>query len=210
MKSLLFPLSLLCALVATGGLAYVAMRAGDHHAASQQEPNREGPGHDASGENGTSSEPRLRRYQTTATLVEDLRDALADPALLKVEVWRVSRAIKSKARWSLANLVPSEASPRVRALLTLSTGCHHGESELVIGLFRDAAPVVRQAAVLACGYRPDGKIKSDVLGVSVTIGRALSERSTSALYTVWRTEKDASVRDAVRAVLEAAGQPLPN
>jgi len=206
-KGLLLPLSLIFALVATGGLAFVALQGGD---AEPAEPEPRDRATDAETPEGApTTRRRLRRYQTTATLVEDLRDALAGSEAVHDECWRVSNALSRKATWSLANLAPAESSPRVRALLVLATGVHNTDTDLLLGYLDDRAAQVRRAAALACGHDPDGKKSAKLLGVTVQLGRSLSERTDRTLRDTWRKESDAAVRSGIEAVLDAAGLTPP-
>ena len=115
MKGLVLPLAITLALVATLGLVLVAFR---EQATNQQVPDTDvSPATESSGP-GARPKARtraIRPYQTTATLAEDLRDALAsEPDKLADECWRVSRALKSKARWTLLHVARKEPSPQVR------------------------------------------------------------------------------------------------
>ena len=129
---------------------------------------------------------------------EDLRDALAgDPAQLDSECWRVSKLLASSARSTLINLAPEEASPRVRALLTLAAGVHVQQDELLLRFMEDREPVVRAAAVLAAGYKKGGGSSARLLEmVQVPLGRY-----DGRLEPFLQGEKDETVRAAIRAVL---------
>lgn len=202
MKGLLLPVGLVCAAVATGLLAYLALR-------------DTGPTTDPNGSPSTAprgavqvpGKPVLRPYQTTVTLTEDLRDALAggDADLVARECWRVSEALRGKARWALENLAAVEASPRVRALLVLANGVHVPEDRALLDFLGDRDPLVRRAAALAAGYDPDGTRRLPLVdGLLVPVGRELSARGRATLERHRESEKDAAVREALAAVLGEA------
>jgi len=201
LKGALLPVSLLCAVVATVGLAFIALR---------RPPAKPDPAGTATTRGSTvgeeaSHERVLRPYQTTATLAEDLRDALAsgDGAQVQQECWRVSRALRGKARWTLENLAPHEASPRVRALLVLATGVHVPDDRVLHDFLRDRAPLVRRAAALAIGYAPKGSSSLALAGsVQVPVGRELPTRSRATLDRYHEKETDRAAREAMTAVLK--------
>lgn len=192
----LLPLSLALALGATGGLVYVVF------VARAAEPPPPSP----VAEPAPPAEPEapegvLRPYETPGTLAEDLRDAVAgDPAALHDEVWRVSAALASRARWTLVHLAPEESSPRVRALLVLAAGVHLPEDPLVEGFLGDPDARVRAAAALALGYRAGGPAEAAVLGVRVPLGRAVPATVAERLAR----EEDEGARGAMEAALAAA------
>lgn len=201
MRGLLFPLTIALAVAATGGLALLAFR--DR---PQPEPGATGPTGDSDlieERQRAARAPVLRLYQTTATLAEDLRDALAgDAAALEQEVWRVSKAFKSRALWTLLNVARDEASPKVRALLVIAAGVHAPDDELLLAFLEDRWPIVRRATVLAAGYKPDGATKVKLVGgLDVPVGRALSDSTETLLRSRLGEEQDAAVRDDLEAVL---------
>jgi len=206
MRGVLLAVGFALAVGATAGLAYLAMQpsSADEPPPSQKEMEREVP----EAERARRGErPKIRAYETTATLVEDLRDALAgDASKIDAECWRVSEALGSTARWTLTRLATEEqeASPRVRALLVIAAGVHVQGEGLLLLRMRDVDPRVRHAAVLASGYAPGG-VKSKLLGVTVPIGRKPDERMQRALETLATEDKDETVRNAARFVLESAG-----
>jgi hypothetical protein len=200
----LLALLLATALLATGGLALLALRGG-----TPVEPEPEV----AAGKNGEGaqalvpSSATLHAYRTTATLTEDLRDALADPAADLDREWRrVSAALQDKARWTLHRLVPEEASPRVRALLILCAGIHEPESKAVLDRLNDREPVVRKAAALTIAYQEEGRKKYRLLNrVPVPIGRKVGPAALQALEKRLKVEKDEAARMALTAVLATQG-----
>jgi len=197
----LLPLSLILAAAATAGLALIVLR----------DPGSSAPapaGADA-GESATSPEAvpirerELRPYETTLTLLEDLRDALpGPPATLEKELWRVSRTLKSKAHWTLEKLARQEASPRVRALLVLAAGVHLPDEESLLRYLNDPHRAVRTASVLACGYRAEGPARAPLLGtLAVPVGRRPADTSRADLQRRYDQEEEPLVRAAIDAVL---------
>ena len=152
-----------------------------------------------------------RPYQTTATLTEDLRDALAsDPEALGRECLRVSAALQGRARWSLVHLASTEASPRVRGLLVFAAGLHLPDDPDLVRWLDDPSPAVRSATVLAIGHDRDGRSTARLVGaVPVTIGRVPGAEALAALRDVAERDGEESVREAAAAVLEAAGLNRP-
>jgi hypothetical protein len=202
MRGLLLPAGLLCAAAATGLLAYLALRDTDQPADAGETTTETTRAPVAA-----SGEPVLRPYQTTVTLTEDLRDALAsgDQALVARECWRVSEALHGKARWTLLNIAAHEASPRVRALLVLANGVHVPEDRALLDFLGDRAPLVRRAAALASGYDPDGTRRlALVAGLLVPVGREPSDRGRATLERHLESEQDGSVREALAAALGGA------
>jgi len=206
MRGVILAVGFAVAVGATAGLAYLAMRPApeDEPPPAKTKTEREFPD-----ESGAKPGPQLkiRAYETTATLVEDLRDALAgDEAGIDAECWRVSRALGSTARWTLTKLATEdqESSPRVRALLVLAAGVHVQGEGLLLLRMRDSDPRVRRAAVLAAGYSADG-VKTKLLGVQVPIGRAPDERMQRALEHLAAEDKDETVQDAAKLVLANSG-----
>jgi len=147
-------------------------------------------------------EELLRPYETTATLTEDLRDALAGPPeALGAEVARVSRRLGTKARWVLLNAAPDEASPKVRALLVLAAGSEVPDEEILLAFLGDREPVVRKAAAFAAARAEGGALHQLLPGVEVPLGRALPEATRQALEERLRHEEDEGVRGAIVAAL---------
>jgi hypothetical protein len=144
----------------------------------------------------------LRRYETTATLAEDLRDALAgDREQLAPEVWRVSRSLQGRPRWTLLNLAAEEASPKVRALLVLTAGRHIGDDDALLDFLTDDWPIVRRAAVLAAGYDARGTRKVELLdGLKVPVGRKLPAATAALLRRHVESERNEAVRTAIDLV----------
>jgi hypothetical protein len=188
----LLPLGLALALGATGGLAWIVLTV-------RPQPPAEAPAPELPpAPPEVRPEGALRAYETVPTLVEDLRDALAgDPALVDAELWRVSRALASRARWTLVHGAPAESSPRVRALLVLAAGVHVADDPLVVGFLEDPDPRVRAAAALALGYRPEGPREGALLGVRVPLGRTVPADVAGRLAR----EDDEGARGAMEAAL---------
>ncbi len=203
MKALV-PLSLGMALAATLGLAYFVMRETGTPAPPPVRP--------ATTPSTSATEPaeirRLRPYQTTQTLTEDLRDALAanNPIELGREVRRVSTALRRRATWMLENIAPFEASPNVRALLVLANGVHIPDSNLLLGFLTDPAPPVRRAAGLAAAYATDAAQSVTLMpGVDCPVGRTLPDRTAAVLRRHATNETDKATRRALaRAVAATA------
>jgi hypothetical protein len=203
-RGLLLPLSLILAAAATAGLVLIVLR---------------GPGAPAPDPEGADAtetamppdlpavrERKLRPYETTLTLAEDLRDALpGPPAVLEQELWRVSRSLRRKANWTLEKLARQEASPRVRALLVLAAGVHLPDAAPLLRFLDDPHPTVRTAAVLACGYHDEGPAKASLFGtIAVPVGRRPADTTRADLARRYGREKEASVRAAIDAVLSPA------
>lgn len=202
MRGLLLPLSLILAAIATAGLALIVLRgprAGEAPAPEAADAAETAAAPDAP----VIPERKLRPYETTLTLAEDLRDALpGPPEALEKELWRVSRTLRSKANWTLERLARQEASPRVRALLVLAAGVHMPDEEPLLRFLNDPHPAVRTAAVLACGYRAEGPAKASLFGViAVPVGRRPADTSRANLQRRYDQEKEAPVRAAIDAVL---------
>jgi hypothetical protein len=203
-RGLLLPLSLILAAAATAGLVLIVMRSAG---APAPEPPAAGAGRaDAPPQRPALQQRELRPYATTLTLVEDLRDALpGPPAVLEREVWRVSRALKSRANWTLEKLARQEASPRVRALLVLAAGVHRPDAAALLRFLSDAHPVVRTAAVLACGHLEGGPVEAPLFGaLRVPVGRRPEDATRASLEEAYGREHEAAVRAAIDAVLSPA------
>jgi len=199
-RGALLPVSLLLAVVATAALGLLALRGGGAGAAAP------GPGEPpAPSPPPTRREMQLRPYRTTATLTEDLRDVLAtgDAAAVAETCWRVSDALRDKARWMLQEAAPAEASPRVRALLVLACGVHHPDDPALLAFLADRAAPVREAAALAAGYLPGSERPGSFLGVPVPLGRTPPAPTENRLRARLETEKDEGVRGAIEDVLAA-------
>jgi hypothetical protein len=201
-RGVIFAVGFAVAFGATAGLAYLALRS------SPDDPLPETS-------SGTAvrdvvrpapvEEPqlRIRPYETTATLVEDLRDALAgDPKKIDGECWRVSRALGSSARWTLTHLATErkESSPRVRALLVLAAGVHVQGEDLLLLRLEDSDARVRRAAVLAASYGEDG-VAEELLGVRVPLGRKPEGRMALAVTELAEADPDEAVRRTAKRIL---------
>ncbi len=199
----LLPLTLLLALTATAGIALLATRAAIGPTPPGA-PSPAAPSPPSAAEAPASA--RIRPYETTATLVEDLRDSLpGDDDLLSRECWRVSAALSGQARWTLLHLVPREASPRVRALLVFAAGVHIPDDPLLLDLLRDREPAVRAAAALATGHLAGGPSTAHLLGrVEVQIGRRMADETRERLVREHTREEDEGARGTIHAVLGAA------
>lgn len=149
-----------------------------------------------------NAEATLRPYETTGTLTEDLRDALAGPPeALGAEFRRVSDRLAAKARFVLVSTAPDEASPRVRALLVLAAGRHVPDEPILLAYLGDREAVVRRAAALAAAHEEQGTPFPLLQGVDVPLGRALPPATRSALEERLRREEDEGVRGALAAAL---------
>ena len=203
MRGVIFAVGFAVAFGATAGLAYLALRS------SPQEPapeNSVGKTAQTVKRSALPEEPvlRIRPYQTTATLVEDLRDALAgDPKQIDAECWRVSRALGSSARWTLTHLATErkESSPRVRALLVLAAGVHVQDEDLLLIRLEDGDARVRRAAILAAAYGSDGGEPEELLGVRVPLGRKLEGRMLLAVTELANADRDRDVRKTAKRIL---------
>ena len=202
MRAILLPLGLCVAAVATVGLGMLVLDKSPPPppgAATGEVAGEDAPGA------ARAAAPVLRPYQTTLTLAEDLRDTLtAEPAATNREVWRVSAALESRARWTLKNLAEQEASPKVRALLVLAAGVHVPEDPLLLHFLRDREQVVRQATVLAVGHLAGGEEIRMLLGaVEIPLGRRASP-DVRRMLERWRgNEKAEEVRVAIGSVLSS-------
>jgi hypothetical protein len=197
-RSLLWSFALLAA-AATGILGIVALYA----RSPAKAPRPAGVAPPVAAATSPASEEPLRPYETTVTLTEDLRDALAGPpAALAAVLHRVSGVLPSKARWTLANTAPEEASPKVRALLVYAAGVHLPDEELLLGFLADREPVVRRAAALATA-RGEGEPFPLLAEVEVPVGRALPEATRRALEERLEREEDEGVRGALLAALSS-------
>jgi len=206
-KIVALALLLSAALLATGGLALLATRAGpaDTWTEDPQEPEPGAPVDPAQAD-PKPAEPVLRPYRTTATLTEDLRDAVAVSDVDLDAVWRtVSAALKPRAVWTLERIVPQEATPRVRALLLLAAGVHAPDTPEVIAALKDRAPVVRGAAALAIGFHARGATRVPVTGnLALRIGRKPAKAAEAALRAQLEAETDPGVKTTIELVLGAA------
>ena len=205
MRGLLLPLSLVLAAAATAGLVLIVARGTG--GGPGPAPDGAGAG-DAAPPPGLPSvrERKLRPYETTLTLAEDLRDALPGPStVLAEELWRVSRSLETRANWTLEKMARQEASPRVRALLVLAAGVHVPDAAPLLRFLDDPHPAVRTAAALACGYRDEGAAKASLFGtIAVPVGRRPEDPTRAKLARRYGEEKDVSVRAAIDLVLSAA------
>lgn len=198
----LLRLTLLLALTATAGIALLATR-GAPGTAMPAPPSPGPPPHPPPGQ--VPDGDGIRPYETTATLVEDLRDALPgeDDALAR-ECWRVSAALAGEARWTLVHLVPREASPRVRSLLVFASGVHVPDDALLLESLHDREPQVRAAAALAASHLAGGSATALLLGrVPVGLGRSMPEVTREAIARALSREEDQGARGTIRSVLDA-------
>jgi len=152
---------------------------------------------------GPAEPATLRRYETTATLAEDLRDALAEGGrTLPAEFARVSLALAGQARFVLERMVPAESSPCVRALLVAAAGLHLPEDPLVWRALEDASPEVRAAAALAMAYEEGGDLSPPLpAGVALPLGRRLDGMALERLLRARSVESDGAARAAMEAAL---------
>jgi len=201
LRRALFPLTLVLALLATAGVALVALR-GFPNVAPPQESEVQ-PAAESRPASPAESKLALRPYQTTATLAEDLRDALAgDARKLDAALWRTSGLLRGSARYTLADVARKEASPKVRALLVLAAGVHLQDDELLWSALDDSKAVVREAAALALGYTAAGKTKRvSLTGVRVPLGRTLPDEASRRLRRYADKEDSSEARETMRAVL---------
>jgi len=92
----------------------------------------------------------MEPWRTTATLAEELRDALGDPEADLLAVFReVSELLRPHAAYTLEKVAAAERSPRVRALLVLAAGIHVPSEPLLARFASDREEAVRRAAALA-------------------------------------------------------------
>jgi hypothetical protein len=201
----LLPASLAFAATATAALVYLALRRSAGPAEPEAPEERAARSPEAP---PASAADRLRPYETTATLTEDLRDALAgDPGRLDGEFWRVSAALAGRAVWMLQHAAPDEASPRVRALLVLACGVHDPDGAALLAFLDDRVPLVRQAAALAAGYRAGGRPVRFLGEVLVPLGRRPGEATAARMRARLAGEDEEGVRGTLGAVLDAASSP---
>jgi hypothetical protein len=199
-RGALLAVGIAVALGATAGLAYLAMQSREEDDRDiAQTPVEVQP--DADPPDAPPAELRIRPYESSTTLIEDLRDALAgDPKALNAECWRVSGRMKAIAASMLEHIARNESSPQVRALVVLAAGVHVQDEPALFRRMEDRDARVRRAAVLAVGYQEKGKMQK-LLGVAVPIGRPLDERTRARLEERAQRETDESVRDAIERVL---------
>jgi hypothetical protein len=149
-----------------------------------------------------AAEETLRPYETTATLAEDLRDALAGPPdALGAEVRRVSERLEAKARSVLVATAPAEASPKVRALLVLAAGPHVPDEPVLLAFLDDREPLVRRAAALAAAHAEGGSALALLPGVEAPVGRSLPDATRRAIEARLLREEDEGVRGTLAAAL---------
>lgn len=199
MRSLVWT-CLLLAGVATAVLSFVVLR--DRPAPRPAETPLAGEAAPAP-ERPPAAEAVLRPYETTETLTEDLRDALAGPReALAAEFQRVAARLGGKARTVLVTAAPEEASPRVRALLVLAAGSRVPDEEILLAFLADREALVRRAAALAAARAEGGTRRFELLpGIDVPLGRALPEATRRALEGRLSREEDEGVRGALTAAL---------
>lgn len=209
MKTLVLPLLLLLAVATTA--VVLALVSSSRPQTAPTPPERDLRPPEATPRERGTRETGPRPYQTTATLTEDLRDALAsDPETLGRECRRVSAALQGRARWSLIHLASAEASPKVRGLLVFAAGLHLPDDPDLIHWLDDPSPAVRSAAALAIGYDAKGRSTARLIEVvPVRIGRVPGPEAQGVLRSVAERDREKSVREAAAAVLEAAGLSRP-
>jgi hypothetical protein len=198
LKRPLLWLCLLLAAAATGVLGVAALR--DRPVAPPSPP---APAEPAPPEPPPTDEARPRRYETTGTLTEDLRDALSGPPeALAAELRRVAALLRPAARTVLLAAAPREPSPRVRALLVFAAGLHVPDEDPLLAFLDDREPVVRRAAALAAAYLEGGERRHPILEkVEVPIGRPLPDGTRRRLEERSRREEEEGVRGALGAAL---------
>lgn len=203
MRAVLIALGIAMALGATAGLAFVVLGTDPKSRPKETAP------HDDNrvavpARRQVPDLPTIRAYETTRTLVEDLRDSLADTADDRAkECWRVSARLEVTAGWTLSTVFRNETSPKVRALAFLAAGVHVQDDPMLLLGLDDPDAQVRRATLLAISYSPNGEKQSEtLLGVPVPIGRKLGNHLTERLRMFGRREQDTEVMNTLRAVLE--------
>ncbi len=214
MKSGAIALLLAVAAAVTGGALYLLRDSGPRPYEAPAGPAVVDEAGGADGEPGLSGHAAaqgalaLRPYETIETLTEDLRDALAHGTPPLDEEWlRVSAALTPHARRVLSREARSEMNPRVRALLVLAAGVHHPDGPELLSALKDRSPVVRRAAVLACGYQAGGAERFGLWpGLEIPLGRRPEPASLKELMGQrWKGE----LGEGVEAVRRAAGISRP-
>lgn len=193
--------ALLFAILAVAGVAYVVARPPPSVEPKSSRAAPSPPPSPASA--APEPEATIRPYRTTATLAEDLRDALASGAPPLAEEWRrVSDALRPQARHVLETLAPAEASPRVRALLVLAAGVHLPDSAALARFLDDRSAAVRSAAALAAVFDRDGARSLRLLeGLAVPIGREPGPETAAAMRARLAKEEDEGARGTLEAAL---------
>jgi hypothetical protein len=203
MRAVLIALGIAMALGATAGLAFVVLRP-----EPESRPNDSVPQAKKIPTNQPARRdpelPGIRAYETTRTLVEDLRDSLADTAEDRAkECWRVSARLETTAVWTLSTVFRNETSPQVRALAFLAAGVHKQDDAMLLQGLDDPDARVRRATLLAISFAPKSKGEpEDLLGVPVPIGRKLEQHVSARLRTFGASESDVGVRETLAAVLD--------
>lgn len=196
----------LCLAVAAAATGVVAMLVfADRPPPPAEAPPAEAPAPASPGP--PAADETLRPYETTATLTEDLRDALAGPpAALGAEFRRVSERLEPKARSVLVGVAAEEANPKVRALLVLAAGGHVPDDPVLLAFLDDREPLVRRAAALATTRLEDSRLAlrrvAQILPeISVEVGRTLPDATRRALEERLAREEDEGVRGTLKAAL---------
>jgi len=199
-KPLAVVAALLASAAATAGLLLLAGRGPAGAPAASAPPSPRPP--PASAEPAPPP-PAIRPYVTTATLVEDLRDALAwNSPEIGAEWRRVSAAIAPAARFALESLAPAESGERVRALLVLAAGVHVPEDPSLHAHLADRSAIVRRAVAAACAYDPEG-VEAVALfgGLRVPVGPPRGEGAAEAVRRSLGSEDEEGVRGPLAAAL---------
>ena len=201
MRAVLIALGIAMALGATAGLAFVVMRSDprprpDETAKVKKPPPTHTPA------SRSPELPGIRAYETTRTLVEDLRDSLRDSDEERAkECWRVSARLETTAVWTLSTVFRNETSPQVRALAFLAAGVHAQDDAMLLQGLDDPDPRVRRATLLAISYDPGSKkTPEDLLGIPVPVGRKLGRHVSERLRGFGETETDTGVRETLAAI----------
>lgn len=202
MRAVLIALGIAMALGATAGLVFVVMRSESSPRPEETKPVvKTAPTNTAA--KRSPELPGIRAYETTRTLVEDLRDSLADSDEERAkECWRVSSRLETTAVWTLSTVFRNETSPQVRALVFLAAGVHAQDAAMLLQGLDDPDPRVRRATLLAISFDPNGqKTREVLLGIPVPIGRKLGPHMRERLRVFVEAEKDATVRETLLAIV---------
>jgi hypothetical protein len=203
MRAVLIALGIAMALGATGGLAFVVLRGEPRARPDETEPVVKRPTPADTAAKRSPELPGIRAYETTRTLVEDLRDSLADSDEERAkEFWRVSERLETTAVWTLSTVFRNETSPQVRALAFLAAGVHAQDEAMLLQGLDDPDARVRRATLLAISFDPTSKKPPEVLlGIPVPTGRKLGRHMRERLTVFGEREESASVRETLRSVM---------